>query len=273
MALGPFTAEAASNLPSGTDAHRRRRAGPPDHVSTLSGPGICPYPAGYPGRPAKARPSRPGFPLPFRPPAFASWSSCARWGAGPSSRSAYRSCDQGRTPTGLPRSARMSCGRGGCPLYPGDCGARTAGRSSPAAACRLAAARPCTPVQQPTTGGFLSRGIIKGSLSFTRPAFPWPVAPGWSGSPRACPPGLHTPPLPAAHAGVGTGIVGTCLSYVTISWSSSQRSHSPRATSCRTDLIRACALHLERPIPVLSAIQQYPATPENYAFRNAIRSP
>ena len=53
-------------------------------------------------------------------------------------------------------------------------------------------------------------------------------------------PGLHTPPSPAAHAGVGTGIVGTCLSYVTISWSSSQRSHSPRATSCRTDLIRAC---------------------------------
>jgi hypothetical protein len=99
-------------------------------------------------------------------------------------------CHQGRTPTGLPRSARMSCGRGGCPFYPGDCGARTAGRSSPAAACRLAAARPCTPVQQPTTGGFLSRGIIKGSRSFTRPAFPWPVAPGWNGSPRASSPGF-----------------------------------------------------------------------------------
>ena len=179
------------------------------------------------------------FPAAFRPPAFASWSSCARQGTGPSLRSAYRSCCQDRTLTGLPRSARMSCGRGGCPLYPGDCGARTAGRSSPAAACRLAAASPCTPVQQPTTGGFLSRGIIKGSRSFTRPAFPSPVAPGWSGSPRACPPGLHTPPSPAAHAGVGTGILGTCLSYVTISWSSSQRNHSPRATSCRTDLIRA----------------------------------
>jgi len=75
-------------------------------------------------------------------------------------------------------------------------------------------------------------------------------------------PGLHTPPSPAAHAGVGTGIVGTCLSYVTISWSSSQRNHSPRATSCRTDLIRACTLHLERPIPnVLSATSNNPVRP------------
>src|SRR5206468_9751546 len=67
--------------------------------------------------------------------------------------------------------------------------------------------------------------------------------------PSGFPPGLHTPPLPAAHAGVGTGIVGTCLSYVTISWSSSQRSHSPRATSCRTDLIRAFPPYPEWPIP------------------------
>ena len=29
-----------------------------------------------------------------------------------------------RTPTGLPRSARTSCDRGGCPLYPEDDGAR-----------------------------------------------------------------------------------------------------------------------------------------------------
>jgi hypothetical protein len=42
----------------------------------------------------------------------------------------------------------------------------------------------------PCSGGFLSRGIIKGSRSFTRPAFPWPVAPGWSGSPRASSPGF-----------------------------------------------------------------------------------
>jgi len=180
----------ASNLPSGPDAHRRRRTGPPGHVSTLSGPGICPYPAGYPGRPTEEPAMMSRFPAAFRLPAFASWPSFARWGTGPSLRSAYRSCCQGRTPTGLSRSARMSCGRGGCPLYPGDCGARTASRSSLAATCRLAAARPYTPVQQPTTGGFLSRGIIKGSRSFTRPAFPWPVAPGWNGSPWASPPGF-----------------------------------------------------------------------------------
>ena len=206
------------------------------------------------------------FPAAFRPPAFASWSSCARQGTGPSLRSAYRSLLPGPDPDevatfrahelrpgwvpSLPRGLRCPHGRQVIP------GRRTPPCSGPS----------LYPRPQPTTGGFLSRGIIKGSLSFTRPAFPWPVAPGWSGSPRACPPGLHTPPLPAAHAGVGTGIVGTCLSYVTISWSSTQRSHSPRATSCRTDLIRACALHLERPIPVLSANQQY-------SGRNTTRNP
>jgi hypothetical protein len=181
------------------------------------------------------------FPAAFRPPAFASWSSCARWGTGPSLRSAYRLCCQGRTPTGLPRSARMSCGRGWVPSLPR--GLRCPhgrqvipGRHTPP--CSGPSLYPA--VQQPTTGGFLSRGIIKGSRSFTRPAFPSPVAPGWNGSPRACSPELHTPPSPAAHVGVGTGILGTCLSYVTIRWSSSQRNHSPRATSCRTDLIRAC---------------------------------
>jgi hypothetical protein len=132
MALGPFTAEAASNLPSGTDAHRCRRAGPPDHVSTLSGPGICPYPASYPGRPAEARLSRPGFPLPFghrhslpgHPvPARELGLPCGRL-TGP--------CCQGRTPTGLPRSARMSCGRGGCLSTPGTAvPARPAGHPRP----------------------------------------------------------------------------------------------------------------------------------------------
>ena len=47
-----------------------------------------------------------------------------------------------RTPTGLSRFARMRYGRGGCPLYPGDCGALTAGTRSPAATRRLSTASP-----------------------------------------------------------------------------------------------------------------------------------
>ena len=243
-------------MPSGPDPHRRRRAGPPGHVSTLSGPGICPYPAGYPGRPTEEPAMTSRFPVAFRLPAFASWPSFARWGTGPSLRPAYRSCGQGRTPTGLSRSARMSCGRGGCPLYPGDCGARTAGRSSPAATRRLAAARPCTPRPASHHRRLLITRHHQGFTVVHPSGLPLACSPRVEREPLGFAPGLHTPPSPAAHAGVGTGIVGTCLSYVTISWSSSQRSHSPRATSCRTDLIRACALHLERPIPVLSANQQ-----------------
>src|SRR6266496_1337207 len=232
-------AKISANLPSGTDAHRRRRAGPPDHVSTLSGPGICPYPASYPGRPAKARLSRPGFPVAFRPPAFASWSSCARQGTGPSLRSAYRSLLPGPDPDGvatfrahelrpgwvpfLPRGLRCPHGRQVIP------GRRMPPRSGPSLH-----PRPATHHRRLL--------ITRHHQGFTV------VHP--SGLPLACSsrverepsgffPGLHTPPLPAAHAGVGTGIVGTYLSYVTISWSSTQRSHSPRATSCRTDL-RSC---------------------------------
>jgi hypothetical protein len=47
------------------------------------------------------------------------------------------------------------------------------------------------------------------------------------------PPELHTLPLLATHVGVGTGMLGTCLGYVTIDWSSDLHSHSLRATSCR----------------------------------------
>ena len=60
---------------------------------------------------------------------------------------------QGRTPTGLSRCTRMRCGRGGCPLYPEDCGAHTAGWMSPTATRRFATASPCTPdPNDPSTG-------------------------------------------------------------------------------------------------------------------------
>lgn len=49
---------------------------------------------------------------------------------------------QDRTPTGLSRSTRASCDRGGRPLNPGDSGAHTTGPSSPAATCRITRQRP-----------------------------------------------------------------------------------------------------------------------------------
>jgi len=86
------------------------------------------------------------FPVAFPLPAFASRSSDARRGAGLSSRSAYRTCDHVRTSTGLPLSARSSCGRGGCLLYPEDGGAPPSRGTCPAGACRSSAASPSTPV-------------------------------------------------------------------------------------------------------------------------------
>ena len=50
-----------------------------------------------------------------------------------------------RTSTGLPRSARMSCDRGGCPLYPGDNGAHPDRGDFRPGARRFAAASPCAP--------------------------------------------------------------------------------------------------------------------------------
>jgi hypothetical protein len=75
--------------------------GPPDHVSTLSGPGTSPYPASYARRPAEVPAKMPRFPVAFRLPAFASWSSIARWGTGPPLRSAYRPPSPGPDPNGV----------------------------------------------------------------------------------------------------------------------------------------------------------------------------
>ena len=112
---------------------------------------------------------------------------------------------QGRTPTGLSRCTRMRCGRGGCPLYPEDCGAHTAGRMSPTAARRFATASPCTPdPNDPSTGASCNEASPR--VHTVHP----------SGLPLTCnrwmehrslgfPPELHTPPLPATHVGVGTG--------------------------------------------------------------------
>ena len=117
------------------------------HLSTsapLSRPGHrARYPASYPATTAWRSHSRLcWFPVGFRPPAFASWTSCSRQRIPLSSRSAYRpATTTARTLSGFPCSARMSCDRVGCLLYPGAAvSSRPAQplRSAPAASQRPA---------------------------------------------------------------------------------------------------------------------------------------
>ena len=145
--VGPFAAMfvAASNLSVGTGvivvvfslAHLTASA-----RFRVRAPG--PYPASYPRQPVwRGWSIASRFPVVFRPPAFASRPSDSRQGIGLSLRSAYRTRGRARTLTGLPRSARMSYDRGGCPLYPEDGGARPGQVVSLTGACRFSAASPC----------------------------------------------------------------------------------------------------------------------------------
>src|SRR5215207_3819807 len=59
------------------------------------------------------------FPVGFRPPAFASWTSCSRQRIELLSRSAYQPRARGWTLSGFPCSAHMRHDRGGCLLYSG----------------------------------------------------------------------------------------------------------------------------------------------------------
>jgi len=117
------------------------------HLSTsapLSRPGHrARYPASYPATTAWRSHSRLcWFPVGFRPPAFASWTSCSRQRIPLSSQSAYRPATRAaRTLSGFPCSARMRCDRVGCLLYPGAAvSSRPAQplRSAPAASQRPA---------------------------------------------------------------------------------------------------------------------------------------
>jgi hypothetical protein len=176
------------------------------------------------------------FPAAFRPPAFASRSSDSRRGVGPSLRSAYR--PEGRTATGLPRSARMSCDRVGCPLYPEDGGAH------PGLSRLLSRRLPLlggqslhpAPTSHPTRYCFTRHQ--RGFKRFTRPVFPSPVTPGWNGRPWAFPRASHPAgSTPATHVEVGTGHRARAWNYslnITSADPPIRVVHSQRATSRRT---------------------------------------
>jgi len=143
------------------------------------------------------------FPVAFRLPAFASRSSDTRRGVGLSSRSAYRTRHRrARTPTGLPRSARTSCDRGGCPLYPEDSGAPPGLRDVLSRRLPLHGGQSFDPAPTSILRGCALRGINEGSSHSPVRSSPclWP--PGWNGPPLGLPPRLPHPAdqEPTTHA-------------------------------------------------------------------------
>ena len=89
------------------------------------------------------------FPAAFRLPALASWPSFARWGAGPSSRSAYRSLNSGPDPDGVVTLRTPEMRPGWVPSVPRGLRYPHGWRDSPPAARRLSTAGPYTPALRP----------------------------------------------------------------------------------------------------------------------------
>ncbi len=216
--------------------------GSPDRVSTLSSPGTRPgiRPV-IQGRPAGGASHH--VPVSCRLSAAGIRFSVIRFPPRDrlSSRSAHRPTS-GRTQTGLPRSARTSCDRGGCPLYPEDDGAHPAGsppRPAPAASQRQV---PSTP---PTTShrreAPLHEASNRGSHHVHPSGLPLAHAPRMEPAALRLPPELRTLPSPATHVRGRDRPSSTDLELPLNSHSSISNPvvHSMRATSRRTANLRA----------------------------------
>ena len=179
------------------------------------------------------------FPAAFRPPAFASRSSCSRRGVGPSSRSADRTRPRAcPDPDGVTPFRTHELRPGRAPSIPR--GQRCSPRPR-----RLPAGRPplrngLVPAPRHTShrrGSRLTRQtrVHKCSPVRSSPRL-WP--PGWNGPPLGSPPGLRTPPTRSrtTHARVGTGHRARTWDYTLNSHSSISNPvvHSLCATSGRT---------------------------------------
>ena len=140
---GPLTTTSVSSLSFGSGISVILfSTGSPDRVSTLSSPGT------RPGIRPVIRDRQPGGASHHVPVSCCLSAAGLRFSVIPfpprdrlSSRSAHRPT-QGRTQTGLPRSARTSNDRGGCPLYPEDKWCSPGRVASPTGTRRFTAASP-----------------------------------------------------------------------------------------------------------------------------------
>jgi len=165
-------------------------AGSPNARQRPFGPGRRdPYPGGYAAPPQGGCGIRCRFPVAFRRPGVSfSRHPVPAGELKPSLQSAYPAIFAW-TSTGLPRFAGVRHDRGGLLLYPGVAvSSRPTGRNRPAPAAfqRLTLhPRLCIPPQKEAVTRHQRRFTL-----LTRPIFPLPVTPGWSGNPSAFPLGF-----------------------------------------------------------------------------------
>jgi hypothetical protein len=173
-------------------------------------------------------------------------------------RSAYRTRDRARTSTGLPRSARVSYDRGGCPLYPEDGGAPPGQVVSLTGACRSTAASPCTPLHIPSCGASLHEAST-GVQAIHPSGIPLACGrPDGTGRPWAFPRASHPADQePTTHAEVGTGHRARARTTRSTSHQSILQSCSSLTTCdlASHDELRACRVTIgSRSLP--SAMQE-----------------
>jgi hypothetical protein len=195
-----------SNLSFGSSA--RDRFASQAHLSTsapLSRPGHpARYPASYPATTAWRSHSRLcWFPVGFRPPAFASWTSCSRQRIPLSSQSAYRPATRGGPDSvGVPMFRTHEMRPGWVPPLPRGGGVLPASAASLIGACRFTTASPLPRCNLPPAELLITEHTKIHSRSPVRP-FPCPSFPGGTGTLRLSP-GLRTPRSPTTHARAGT---------------------------------------------------------------------
>jgi len=142
-----------SNLPFGSGASTRSVKGSPGPRQHLAGPGTKPVSGQLYGRTDGGV----GDHLPgsccltaYRRSLLGP--SCSRWGAGPSSRSAYPTPTAPGPQPGLPRSTRVRHDRGGRPLYPETVVLSRLG-PDPLRHLPLPSGQSCTPLLHPILRG------------------------------------------------------------------------------------------------------------------------
>jgi hypothetical protein len=181
-----------SNLPSdsdGIDQHPLHSS--PAHVSAPFGArapwlGIRPVTQ---QRPPGGAATSLRFPVGFRPPAFASWASCSRQRIPPSLTVGLPHRHSGPDSVGVPAFRTCEKRPGWVPSLLRGGGVVPATETSMTGACRFSTASPLPPLQHPIGEGW-DHEAYEDSLTFTRPAFPSPVVPGWNGNPSASSPGF-----------------------------------------------------------------------------------